>query len=106
MSLIVPYFISILISLPMLVNTPIPPDGWVQWVYEFPNKEICELALESREFEIYMAVSGQFRTIPHEIKELQCMTLEEGVQANKALGHKKSKWREMPIVPKTTVPRV
>ena len=104
MSIALPYFISILLSFPMLINTPIPPTGWLQLVYKFPTKEICELALEEEGELVYQAVTAQFLNVPHEIKEFQCMTIREGAQANKELGHKPI-WRPLPT-PKSQVPRV
>ena len=104
MSITIPYFISILLSFPMLQNTTIPPDGWLQMTYEFPNKEICEFALAEEQETIFVAVTRQFLSVPHEIKEIKCMTVEEGAKANKLLGHKPI-WRPAPD-PKRTVPRV
>ncbi len=101
---IVPYFISILLSFPLLADTPIPDAGWIQWVYEFPNKATCEAALEQEEELIYVAVTRQFLSVPHEIKEFQCMTIKEGAQANKALGHKPI-WRQVPK-PNSPIPKV
>ena len=101
MSITIPYFISILLSFPMLQNTTIPPDGWLQMTYEFPNKEICEFALAEEQETIFVAVTLQFLSVPHEIKEIKCMTVEEGAKANKALGHK-PRWLLLKPKPSTT----
>ena len=98
------YFISILLSFPMLQDTQIPPDGWLQMTFEFPNKEICEYALAAEEETIFVVVTRQFLSVPHKIKQIKCMTVEEGAKANKLLGHKPI-WRPAPD-PKRTVPRV
>ena len=96
MSIITPYFISILLSFPLVL----PSDGWIQWVYRFPNKATCEEFLEQEEEQIFMTVTRSFISMPHEIIEFRCMTGEEGAQANKALGHNNTKNK------KPTVPRV
>ena len=96
MSIALPYFISILLSFPLLL----PSDGWVQWVYKFPNKATCEEFLNEQHEALYLNVTRAFIRMPHVINDFQCMTGEEGAQANKALGHTNTKPK--PI----TVPRV
>ena len=96
MSLIAPYFISILLSFPLVL----PSEGWVLWVYRFPNMATCEEFLKQEEEQIFMTVTRSFISIPHEIVEFRCMTAKEGAQANKALGHNTNR------KPKSTVPRV
>ena len=100
MSLIAPYFISILLSFPLIL----PSDGWVQWQFAFPNKATCEVFLEQQHKSLFVNVTRAFLSMPHTINDFQCMTVEEGVQANRVLGHKTPKLR----VPKQkrTVPRV
>ena len=100
MSLIAPYFISILLSFPLVL----PTDGWVQWQFAFPNKVTCEEFLEREHKTIFVNVTRVFISMPHVINDFQCMTVEEGVQANKALGHKTPQLR-IPK-PKSSVPRV
>ena len=94
MSLIAPYFISILLSFPLVQ----PSDGWLQWVYKFPNKATCEEFLEQQHESLYLNVTRAFITMPHEIVEFRCMTIEEGVEANKALGHRE------PNIPRPNTP--
>ena len=94
MSLIAPYFISILLSFPLVQ----PSDGWLQWVYRFPNKATCEEFLEQEQDLIFITVTRSFITMPHEIVEFQCMTEEEGVEKNKALGHRE------PNIPRPNTP--
>ena len=97
-TMIAPYFISILLSFPLVL----PTDGWVQWQFAFPNKATCEVFLEREHETLFLNVTRAFISMPHVINDFQCMTVEEGVQANKRLGHKT---RRMPI-PKSQVPRV
>ena len=99
MSLIAPYFISILLSFPLVL----PSDGWIQWVYRFPNKATCEEFLKQEEEQIFMTVTRSFISIPHEIVEFRCMTGEEGAQANKALGHREP---HMPNSPRAISPKI
>ena len=101
MSLIAPYFISILLSFPLIL----PSDGWVQWQFAFPNKATWEVFLEQQHKSLFVNVTRAFISMPHVINDFQCMTVEEGVQANKALGHKQQQQR-MPIPKSPTVPRV
>ena len=100
MSIILPYFITILLSFPLIL----PTDGWVQWQFAFPNKATCEEFLDQEYESLFVNVTQAFITMPHTINDFQCMTMEEGVQANRVLGHKTPKLR----IPKQkrTVPRV
>ena len=84
MSIIAPYFITILLSFPLVL----PTDGWVQWQFAFPNKATCEVFLANEHETLFLNVTRAFISMPHVINEFQCMTVEEGVEANKALGHK------------------
>ena len=101
MSIALPYFISILLSFPLVLQT----DGWVQWQFAFPNKTTCEEFLSEQHESLFLNVTRAFLSMPHTINDFQCMTNEEGVQANKALGHKQQQQR-MPIPKSSTVPRV
>ena len=102
MSLIAPYFISILLSFPLVL----PTDGWVQWQFEFPNKATCEEFLEREHKTLFVNVTRAFITMPHVINDFQCMTVEEGAQANKALGHKTPQLRIPKPKSQQQVPRV
>ena len=73
------YFVSILLFFPLL-SPPIPNDGWIQWAFEFPNRITCE------------AFVAQERA---EIKDVQCMTVAEVVDANTKLGHE-PQWQTIP----------
>ena len=101
MSLIGPYFISILLSFPLVL----PTDGWVQWQFAFPNKATCEEFLNEQHESLFVNVTQAFISMPHTINDFQCMTVEEGAQANKALGHKTPQLR-IPKPKSSTVPRV
>ena len=87
------YFISVLLFFPLL-SPPIPQDGWIQWVFEFPNKVTCEVFLETERASIEKLISKQL-SVPHEIKDIQCMTVAEVVDANTELGHK-PQWQMIP----------
>ena len=102
MSVTLPYFISILLSFPLVL----PTDGWVQWQFAFPNKTTCEEFLSEQHETLFVNVTRAFISMPHVINDFQCMTVEEGIEKNKALGHK-TRMPGLPI-PKslTTVPRV
>ena len=100
MSIALPYFITILLSFPLVL----PTDGWVQWQFAFPNKTTCEEFLSEQHESLFLNVTRAFISMPHVINDFQCMTNEEGAQANKALGHKTPQQR-MPK-PKSLVPRV
>ena len=100
MSIALPYFITILMSFPLAL----PTDGWLYWQFQFPNKVTCEEFLEREHKTIFVNVTRAFLSMPHVINDFQCMTVEEGVQANRALGHKTPQLR----IPKSKsqVPRV
>ena len=87
------YFVSVLLFFPLL-TPPIPQDGWIQWVFEFPNKVTCEVFLETERASIEKLISKQL-SVPHEIKDIQCMTVAEVVDANTKLGHEQQ-WQMTP----------
>ena len=95
-----PYFISILLSFPLIL----PTDGWVQWQFAFPTKATCEEFLEQQHKSLFVNVTRAFISMPHVINDFQCMTVEEGIEKNKALGHKQL--QRMPIPKSPTVPSV
>jgi len=97
-SIALPYFITILLSFPLAL----PTDGWIQWQFAFPNKATCEEFLEQEHKNLFLNVTRAFISMPHTINDFQCMTIEEGAQANKALGHKTKRIPK----PKFQVPRV
>jgi len=80
------YFVSILLFFPLL-SPPIPQDGWIQWTFEFPNKATCEVFVAQERETIEKLISKQIGERPHEIKDVQCMTVAEVVDANTKLGH-------------------
>ena len=88
------YFISVLLFFPLL-SPPIPQDGWIQWAFEFPNKVTCEVFLSEERETIEKLVSAQVGNLPHEIKDVQCMTVAEVVDANTELGHT-PQWKTTP----------
>ena len=79
------YFISILLFFPLL-SPPIPQDGWIQWVFEFPNQITCAVFLDQERESIKELVSRQI-SVPHKIKDVQCMTRDQVIDANTKLGH-------------------
>ena len=88
------YFVSILLFFPLL-SPPIPQDGWIQWVFEFPNKVTCEAFVNEERTRIKKLVSAQVGDLPHEIKDIQCMTVQEVIDANTKLGHT-PQWQQIP----------
>ena len=88
------YFISILLFFP-LIPPGIPKDGWGQWEFEFPNKATCEQLLYEERPRIIDIINKQLRGVPHEVIDIQCMTIEEVVVANTELGHK-PEWQMIP----------
>ena len=79
------YFVSILLFFPLL-SPPIPQDGWIQWVFEFPNQITCAVFLDQERESIKELVSRQI-SVPHKIKDVQCMTRDQVIDANTKLGH-------------------
>ena len=88
------YFVSILLFFHLL-SPPIPQDGWIQWAFEFPNKVTCEVFLKTERVRIEELVSKRINPLPHEIKDIQCMTVQEVVDANTELGHE-PQWQQIP----------
>ena len=83
------------IIIPPINQYPIPTDGWLQWVFEFPNKVTCEAFLEQEGEALVAHVHTQFIKVPHEIKDVQCLTDKEAVDLNKELGHV-TPWKRVP----------
>jgi len=103
MSIALPYFISILLSFPLIL----PSDGWVQWQFAFPNKATCEEFLSEQHETLFVNVTRAFISMPHVINTMECMTVEEGIEKNKALGHHKTpQLHRIPKPKSSTVPRV
>jgi hypothetical protein len=88
------YFVSILLFFPLL-SPPIPQNGWIQWAFEFPNKVTCELFANQERETIEELIRKQIGNRPHEIKDVQCMTVDEVVDANTQLGHT-PQWKTTP----------
>jgi hypothetical protein len=88
------YFISVLLFFPLL-SPSIPKDGWVQWQFEFPNQITCEVFLDEERESIKKLLNRQLKRIPHTIKDVQCMTIDQVIDANTQLGHT-PQWKTIP----------
>ena len=88
------YFVSILLFFPLLMP-PVPKDGWIQWAYEFPNEATCVFFIAQERVRIKELVTKQIGNLPHEIKDVQCMTEAEVIDANTKLGHE-PQWQIIP----------
>ena len=83
---IVAFFISVLLYFPMFPGDA-PKEGWMQWVFPFPNEATCEMFLEAEEEEFVALTLKKFANVAVEIKEIDCLTHNEAVKRNRALGH-------------------
>ena len=83
---IVAFFISVLLYFPSFTG-PAPQEGWMQWVFPFPNETTCEMFLKEQEEEFVALTLKKFQAIPVEIKEIDCLTYEDAVKRNRELGH-------------------
>jgi len=83
---IVAFFITVLLYFPTYPG-PGPNEGWMQWVFPFPNETTCEMFLKEQEEEFVALTLKKFQAIPVEIKEIDCLTYNEAVKRNRELGH-------------------
>ena len=76
------YFITALV-----LTTNTIPTGWLQWTSSFPNKELCQEAVEKDKADIVFAVGNYFKKKFIVVKTIECMTYKEAVSRNSKLGH-------------------
>ena len=67
----------------------------MQWNFEFPNKVTCEAFVAEERIHIEELISKHIAKIPHEIKDVRCMTIEQVIDANTKLGHT-PQWQTTP----------
>ena len=77
-----------------------PPRGWLQGTEPYATQEQCVDAIEEHIQEIHMSVYEWTRGLGY-LEMVRCMTEEEWIRENEALGHEKPlNKHERKLIPK------
>ena len=76
------YFITIL-----TLTTNTVSEGWLQWTKPYTNKLECELIVMKEKIQLEEAVTFYLNNKFVKIKNIECLTYDEAVKRNTALGH-------------------
>ena len=96
------YFVTVLLFFPFLAGSNIPAEGWLQWDFAFQNRATCVEFVKQEQENIVAHVHRSFRTYPHEVREIQCMTDKEAADLNGKLGHEQWQTPRKDTRPKIT----
>jgi hypothetical protein len=80
------FFVSALITLNAATGLS-PLQGWTQFIMPFQNKEHCEAFAAGNTLPLIMQLQGTIGNMLSEFHEFRCMTEQESIDANIALGH-------------------
>ena len=76
------YFITILV-----ITTNTIPEGWLQWTKPYTSKVECELVIINEKNQLADGVKLYLGNKFVRAKKFECMTHDEAVKRNTALGH-------------------
>lgn len=76
------YFITALV---ITVNTV--PSGWLQYTHSYEDKKACEALVETSKDSILLSISKHLGSKFVRVEKVECITYEEAVERNTALGH-------------------
>ena len=80
------FFVSALITLNAATGLS-PLQGWTQFIMPFDDKEHCESFAASNTLPLIMQLQGVIGNMLGEFHEFKCLTEQEAIDANIALGH-------------------
>ena len=80
------FFVSALITLNAATGLS-PLQGWTQFMMPFDGKEHCEMYTAINSLPLLVMLQGTIGNMLDEFHEFRCMTEEELINANIALGH-------------------
>ena len=76
------YFITIL-----TITTNTISEGWLQWSKPYTNKLECELVITKEKDQLVNGVKLYLENKFAVVKKIECLTYNEAVKRNTALGH-------------------
>ena len=76
------YFITML-----TITTNTISEGWLQWSKPYTSKPECELIVMKEKDQLDEAVKFYLDNKFVKIKKIECLTYDEAVKRNTALGH-------------------
>ena len=76
------YFITIL-----TLTTNTVSEGWLQWTKPYTNKLECELVITKEKNQLADDIEVYLKNKLITVKKIECMTYNETVKRNTALGH-------------------
>ena len=82
----VAFFVSALITLNAATGLS-PLQGWTQFMMPFDDKEHCVAYAAVNSLPLMIMLQGTIGKMLDEFHEFQCMTEQEAIDANIALGH-------------------
>ena len=62
-------------------------EGWPQWTEAYTNKLECELVITKEKDKLIDSVKLYLKNKFIAVKKIECMTYDEAVERNTALGH-------------------
>ena len=76
------YFITILV-----ITTNTIPEGWLQWTKPYTSKPECELVITNEKNQLADGVKLYLKNKLAVVKKIECLTYDETIKRNSALGH-------------------
>ena len=76
------YFITILV-----ITTNTIPEGWLQWTKPYTEKAECELVIIKEKDQLADSIRLYLQNKFAMIKKIECLTYDEAIKRNSALGH-------------------
>jgi hypothetical protein len=83
---VIAFFVSALITLNAATGLS-PLQGWTQFMMPFDDKQHCEAYTAVNSLPLIMMLQGTIGSMLAEFHEFRCMTEQELIDANIALGH-------------------
>ena len=80
------FFVSALITLNAATGLS-PLQGWTQFIMPFDDNPQCESFIAGNTLPLIMQLQGVIGNMLAEFHEFQCLTEQEAIDANIALGH-------------------
>ena len=76
------YFITIL-----TLTTNTISEGWLQWSKPYTSKSECELVITKEKDQFIDGIEAYLKNKLVAVKKSECLTYDEAVKRNTALGH-------------------
>ena len=80
------FFVSALITLHAATGLS-PLQGWTQFIMPFDSQEECEAFAVGNSLPLMMQLQGTIGTMLAEFHRFECLTEQEAIDMNIALGH-------------------